>query len=55
MAAYKLLKGLNESLKKIETTNPNNWFERWVKRIKVKSIKYRICEIENDLKERKKR
>lgn len=53
MAAYKLLKGLKESLKKVEEAHPHNWLGKWAKSIKVKSIKHRICEIENDLKSRK--
>lgn len=55
MAAYKLLKGLKESLKKVEESEPHNWLGKWAKSIKLKSIKHRIYAIESDLKERKRR
>jgi hypothetical protein len=55
MAAYKLLKDLKESLKKVEESRPGNWLGHWAKSIRMKSIKHRICEIEDDLKNRKKK
>jgi len=53
MAAYKLLKGLKESLKKAEEAHPHNWLGRWTNNIKIKAIKHRIEELEIDLKNRK--
>ena len=53
MAAYKLLKELKESLKKVEQAHPHNWLGKWAKNIKMKSIKHRIEEIEMDLKNKK--
>jgi hypothetical protein len=54
MAAYKLLKGLKQSLQKVENTKPNNFIGEWFKSIKLKSIQCRINDIEKDLKNRKK-
>lgn len=53
MAAYKLLKGLKESLKKVEEAHPQYWLGKCAKNIKIKVIKYRIEELEIDLKNRK--
>ena len=53
MAAYKLLKDLKDQLKEVEAMVPVNWLGKWAKSVRTKSIKNRIEEIENDLKERK--
>lgn len=51
MAAYKLLKALKASLKKIEDNDkkPGNWLGHWARSLKIKSIKHRIEEIEHEL------
>ena len=51
MAAYKLLKELRTSLKKVEDTDkkPGNWLGHWARGIKIKLIKDRISEIEREL------
>ena len=53
MAAYKLLKGLKQSLKRVEETKPDNWLGKWAKQVKMKSIKHRIDELETRLNKKK--
>lgn len=53
MAAYKLLKDLKKSLKETEEMVPVNWLGKWYKSVRTKSIKDKIDEIENDLKDKK--
>jgi hypothetical protein len=53
MAAYKLLKGLKESLKEVEAGVPVNWLGKWAKQVRIDSITERIKQLEKQIENKK--
>jgi len=53
MALYKELHELKTELQKLELEEPHSWIGNLSKRLKIKTIKNKICKIEDKLQRKK--
>jgi hypothetical protein len=52
MPKFKLIKNLEENLKKVENQTTTNCFSRWFKNFRIKEIKKRISTLKDSIRKK---
>jgi hypothetical protein len=52
MPKFKIIKNLEENLKKVENETPTNCFGRWFKTFRIREINRRICSLKDSVRKK---